>query len=174
MDNYYDLLGVDADAPVADIRAAYRDRKAEVSGRDDDDAKADAAALNKAWNVLSDPYQRGRYDEQRAEAGDSEEGEDDVVDVAPTRTRTTRTNTRANQGKNARAPLQPTVTLPAGLEFATPKRRLIAMGIDVVVLIVLFFGSFLLTNSLEKSQHPAEHHVVSVLPDQIKQANSDI
>jgi len=173
MDNYYDLLGVDADAPVADIRAAYRDRKAEVSGRDDDEAKADAAALNKAWNVLSDPYQRGRYDEQRAEAGDSEEGEDDdVVDVAPTLTRTSRTNTRANQGKNARAPLQPTVTLPAGLEFATPKKRLIAMGIDVVVLIVLFFGSFLLTNSLEKSKHPVEHHAVSVLPAQIKDAKS--
>jgi DnaJ-class molecular chaperone len=38
MDDYYDLLGVDADAAVTDIRAAYRDRKAEVSGRDDDNA----------------------------------------------------------------------------------------------------------------------------------------
>src|SRR5262249_51511246 len=74
-DDYYDLVGVEADAPVADIRAAYRERKAEVSDRDDDDAKADAAALNKAWNVLSDPYQRGRYDEQLA-AGDDDDDDD--------------------------------------------------------------------------------------------------
>ena len=67
MDDYYELLGVDADAPVDDIRAAYRDKKAAVADTGTDAAKADAAALNKAWNVLSDPYQRGRYDEQRAD-----------------------------------------------------------------------------------------------------------
>src|SRR2546426_1059757 len=133
-EDYYDLLGVAADAPVADIRAAYRERKAEVSERDDDDAKVDAAALNKAWNVLSDPYQRSRYDEQRAAGPD---GDDDVVDVLATRTRTTRSNARTNRGKGARQPLQPMITLPAGLEFAPPKRRLVAMGIDVFVLVVL-------------------------------------
>ena len=62
-DDYYDLLGVDSDAPTDDIRSAYRDKKAALGDQGD---KADAAALNKAWNVLSDPYQRGRYDEQRA------------------------------------------------------------------------------------------------------------
>ena len=66
MDDYYDLLGVDADAPTDDIRAAYREQKAALDDSTDGDAKADAAKLNKAWNVLSDPYQRGRYDEQRA------------------------------------------------------------------------------------------------------------
>src|SRR6266446_7872408 len=91
MDDYYELLGVDEDAPVDDIRSAYRDKKAAVDTSAGDEAKSDVAKLNKAWNVLSDPYQRGRYDQQRAEAGDSEEGEDDdVVDVAPTRTRTSR------------------------------------------------------------------------------------
>jgi len=173
-DDYYDLLGVEADAPVADIRAAYRERKAEVSGRDDDDAKADAAALNKAWNVLSDPYQRGRYDEKRAEAGDDDGdgADDDVVDVPATRTRTTRTpRANTNKGRGARQPLQPTITLPAGEEFAPPKKRLVAMGIDVFVLVVLFLGSFLVANALEKSQHPTEHHLVSVLPDQIKAAD---
>ena len=66
--DYYELLGVDADAPVDDIRAAYRDKKAAVADTGTDAAKADAAALNKAWNVLSDPYQRGRYDQQRRSA----------------------------------------------------------------------------------------------------------
>src|SRR6266404_4093081 len=67
MDDYYSLLGIDADASVDDIRGAYRVRK---DGLDtaSDAGKADAAKLNKAWNVLSDPYQRGRYDEQRSTA----------------------------------------------------------------------------------------------------------
>ena len=30
MDDYYELLGVDEDAPVDDIRSAYRDKKAAV------------------------------------------------------------------------------------------------------------------------------------------------
>ncbi len=64
MDDYYSLLGVDADASVDDIRGAYRVRK-EGLDTATDAGKADAARLNKAWNVLSDPYQRGRYDEQR-------------------------------------------------------------------------------------------------------------
>jgi uncharacterized RDD family membrane protein YckC len=163
MDDYYDLLGVEADAPVADIRAAYRERKAEMSQRDDDDAKADAAALNKAWNVLSDPYQRGRYDEQRAEAGgaDDDERDDDVVDVPATRARTTRpprTNTRTGQGRNARAPLQPTITLPEGLAWPAPKQRFLAMGIDALVLVVLFLVSqVLVLPAVEKSQHRADY-----------------
>ncbi len=69
MDDYYSLLGIDADASVDDIRGAYRERK---DGLDtgSDAGRADAAKLNKAWNVLSDPYQRGRYDEQRNGDGD--------------------------------------------------------------------------------------------------------
>src|SRR5438105_12497160 len=120
MDNYYDLLGVDADAPVADIRAAYRDRKAEVSGRDDDEAKADVAALNKAWNVLSDPYQRGRYDQQRTAASDADEDDDDDddEDAAPVvRTRSPRAADRAEKRRLAREPAKPTIKLPAGAQF---------------------------------------------------------
>jgi hypothetical protein len=176
MDDYYDLLGVEPDAEVGDIRSAYRERKAEVADRTDDDAKADAAALNKAWNVLSDPYQRGRYDQTRAdEAANDGEGDedDDVVDVPATRTRTrtTRTNPRADQrSKGARQPLQPTITLPSGMQFATTKQRYIAMGIDLLLLVVLFFGSFLLTDAIERSNHPGAHHIVSVYPDKINAA----
>ena len=35
MDDYYELLGVDADAPADDIRAAYRDKKAESLDADE-------------------------------------------------------------------------------------------------------------------------------------------
>src|SRR5450755_1314634 len=80
MDDYYSLLGIDADASVEDIRGAYRTRKDDLdtgsqAGRDD------ALKLNKAWNVLSDPYQRGRYDQQRLDA--AEEGD---LDDTPTTT----------------------------------------------------------------------------------------
>ena len=78
MDDYYELLGVDEDAPVDDIRSAYRDKKAAVDTSAGDDAKSDVAKLNKAWNVLSDPYQRGRYDQQRTSVSDGDdEYEDD-------------------------------------------------------------------------------------------------
>ena len=66
MDDYYEILGVDEDAPVDDIRTAYRDKKAAIDTSANDAAKSEVAALNKAWNVLSDPYQRGRYDQQLA------------------------------------------------------------------------------------------------------------
>ena len=61
-DDYYSLLGVDPDAATNDIREAYRDKKAALDAKGD---KTEVARVNKAWNVLSDPYQRGRYDEQR-------------------------------------------------------------------------------------------------------------
>jgi len=80
MDDYYELLGVDEDAPVDDIR--QRVSRQEGRGRHigGDDAKSDVAKLNKAWNVLSDPYQRGRYDQQRNIASDDGEYDDDYDD----------------------------------------------------------------------------------------------
>src|SRR4051794_41065615 len=77
MDDYYTLLGVDHDASTDDIRSAYRERKAALDSSDGG-SKADAAQLNKAWNVLSDPYQRGRYDQQRVD--DADDGYDDGYD----------------------------------------------------------------------------------------------
>ena len=87
MDDYYELLGVDEDAPVDDIRSAYRDKKAAVDTSAGDDAKSDVAKLNKAWNVLSDPYQRGRYDQQRNTASDDDEYDDDECEPSAGATR---------------------------------------------------------------------------------------
>src|SRR5665213_2031495 len=88
MDDFYSLLGIDADASVEDIRGAYRTRKegldtASEAGRND------AIKLNKAWNVLSDPYQRGRYDEQRELAGDDFGNDDDTSSTPATNGRST-------------------------------------------------------------------------------------
>ena len=169
MDDYYELLGVDEDAPVDDIRSAYRDKKSSVDTSAGDNAKSDVAKLNKAWNVLSDPYQRGRYDQQRnTEVGDDgddyeDDGEND--DEAPVaRSRTPRATNRAEKRRNARQPLKPTVKLPAGVHFATMKQRLIAMAIDLLILIGLFFaGSIGVLPALEKSQHPAAYNAARKL-----------
>src|SRR5882672_9339246 len=141
MDDYYELLGVDEDAPVDDIRSAYRDRKAAVDTSAGDDAKSDVAQLNKAWNVLSDPYQRGRYDQQRNTASDEDEDDeyDDEEEAAPVAGSRSRAADRAEKRRNARQPAKPTVKLPAGVHFPTMRQRLVAMAIDLIILIGLFF-----------------------------------
>jgi curved DNA-binding protein CbpA len=169
--DYYELLGVDADASVGDIRSAYRDKKAVVTEKGTDDAKADAAALNKAWNVLSDPYQRGRYDEQRGIGDepdndvDGSDGSDDPAPV-PVRRRAAKTPAKSNSrtsAREARANAKPTVVLPSGMAFPTTRARRIAMFIDLGILFVLFLASQFATVSLEKSQHDVAYKEVSAL-----------
>lgn len=167
MDDYYELLGVEEDAPVDDIRSAYRDKKAAVDTSAGDDAKSDVAKLNKAWNVLSDPYQRGRYDQQRVASDDEDFADDDYEedDAAPVvRTRSPRAADRAEKRRNARQPLKPTVKLPAGVHFPTMRQRLVAMAIDMAILIGLFFvGSIGVLPALEKSQHPVAYNAARKL-----------
>ena len=155
MDDYYELLGVDDDAPVDDIRAAYRDKKASVDTSASDDAKSEVAALNRAWNVLSDPYQRGRYDQQRTTASDTDDDDDDDEEAAPVaRTRSPRTADRAEKRRPAREPAKPTITLPAGTQFPTTKQRLFAMMIDLgVLLFLVLIASFVVAPAVDRAMH---------------------
>ena len=166
MDDYYSLLGIDAEASVDDIRGAYRVRK---DGLDtaSDAGKADAAKLNKAWNVLSDPYQRGRYDQQRAVAAESGALGADEDDTTPSTNgsgsqglRASARNSRQARQQSVREARQarmktPTIALPAGTKFPAPKDRIIAMVIDLLVLIVLVSGSQVAAQVVSKSQKPA-------------------
>ena len=191
MDDYYSLLGIDADATVDDIKGAYRLRK-EGLDTASESGRSDAVKLNKAWNVLSDPYQRGRYDEQRASA--EEEGTlgvDDGSDDAKPSTNgseskglpaTARNSRQARQQsvREARAARmkKPTITLPAGTAFPSPRRRIIAMVIDLAILVALFSASQVLMLSLEKSQHRVAYDARQELvnhriPDAQKQTSAD-
>ena len=70
----YDALDVPTDAPAAEIKRAYR-RKAQKAHPDRDTspgAKDRFQALAKAYDVLSDPDKRARYDQ----TGDTQEGPD--------------------------------------------------------------------------------------------------
>jgi curved DNA-binding protein CbpA len=189
MDDYYSLLGIDADATVDDIRGAYRVRK---DGLDtgSEAGRADAVKLNKAWNVLSDPYQRGRYDEQRTTAAEEGTLDADADEAAPSANGSGTKGLRAS-AKNSRQERQrsvrearaarmkkPTITLPAGTAFPTPRRRIVAMVIDLGVLILLFSASQMLMLSLEKSQHrtayDARQELVNhKIPDAQKQTSAD-
>src|SRR4051812_27596722 len=72
MTDHYELFGVEPDASKDEIKAAYR---SEVESAD----SQRRAQLNRAWNVLSDPIQRQRYDESlgAGTAGDDDDAADE-------------------------------------------------------------------------------------------------
>lgn len=68
--DYYAALGVKADASAAEIKKAYRRlaRKYHPDVSKETDAAKQMAAVNEAYNVLSDTQRRAEYDEARAAA----------------------------------------------------------------------------------------------------------
>jgi hypothetical protein len=185
MDDYYSLLGIDADASVDDIRGAYRERKDGID-TGSDAGKADAARLNKAWNVLSDPYQRGRYDEQRASA--EARGELDVVDAAAAGSANGRSSASRSSSSTPMSPRQQrqqavrdareaklkaaaTISPPEGTHWPTTKARILAMVIDLLVIIVILSAGQLAAQSIAKSQKPEVVKQVDSLNTQIADQN---
>lgn len=63
--DYYKILGVDKNIPQKDVRAAYRKRAKQYHPDlhpDDERAKIKFQALNEAYDVISDPEKRAKYD----------------------------------------------------------------------------------------------------------------
>jgi curved DNA-binding protein CbpA len=141
-DDYYELLGVPPDASREEIRAAYRDQ---VEGLE----QAERARLNRAWNVLSDPIQRDRYDERRAAAAagldtDDEDALPELTDEqraagsGKTGARTAKASPRERGERPPPRPRpDPTIVLPDGMEFATPRARGLALAFDVAVVLLI-------------------------------------
>jgi uncharacterized RDD family membrane protein YckC len=178
---HYDVLGVDASADKEAVRAAYQERLGEVradieraqEAKKPDEATIDGyrreeARVRSAWQVLSDPYQRGRYDatiEMGAGADASEDGEGggEVEARAPT----TAAERRAAARERARAAAAnrppgmfstdhpPTPgSWPAGYIAPPPRARTMAMLIDIIVLFLFFGGAQVAATQGMKSIDP--------------------
>ncbi len=147
-ETHYELLGVEPDASKDEIRAAYRERLEELRGKAEkgrsdqarNGARAETARLNTAWQVLSDPFQRQRYDAglSAGAEGDEEEAADVEVEVepAPARRRLFEPRPRDERGRPKRR--EPVGV--AGAEAAPLGRRLAAVAIDVLTMGAVLVG----------------------------------
>ena len=63
-ETHYEVVGVDPGASKEEIRDAYRARIDELAeGKQSDESRQEMARLSSAWQVLSDPFQRDRYNQ---------------------------------------------------------------------------------------------------------------
>jgi curved DNA-binding protein CbpA len=96
-ENYYDELGVEQGASRDEIRDAHRQRVADLEAARDRKGvtesqlqanRDEVARVRAAWNVLSDPFQRQRYDAGLDAAaqpsGEVELVDDDDAEAGPT------------------------------------------------------------------------------------------
>jgi len=185
-DNYYEELGVEPGASRDELRDAHRQRVADLEAARDRKGVTDAqlqanrdevARVRAAWNVLSDPFQRQRYD-ARLSAGSESEGDVELVDddapvsstaavtgwrklLAPPPARDAasqagngnRNGTGRDASTNRRPRPEPTVVLPAGMKLAEPRVRGMALLFDVSILIVIFFAVSLAVPRLIQSDY---------------------
>jgi uncharacterized RDD family membrane protein YckC len=167
-DSHYETLGVEPDASRDELRAAYRSRvenlesAREGKGVTESSLQAnrdETARVRAAWNVLSDPFQRQRYDAQLSSAGDAADDGDADADgadepgsevelsgwrklLAPPPPKQPR-NGSASGGKQpppARPAPQPTIPLPARTTLSEPRIRGMAMLFDISILLLLYIG----------------------------------
>ncbi len=171
--SYYEVLGAEPDVSRDELREAYRSRVTELRA---DDYKGSAeerrelvAGVNRAWNVLSDPFQRKRYDDQLRATGDhpAEAGDGDGEAPAAPPARTTRRG-RAAIG-SATPPTPP--TLPGGLRLAEPRDRGFAMLIDLAVLAAIVFLVPLAARPVINRTYPHEVKRLNALIDREDAAN---
>lgn len=149
---HYDVLEADPRAAKADLKAAYAAALEAAQASGDTDG---VAAVRRAWQVLSDPIQRQRYDEEigitgrggpavidvvepevvddEGDEGEGDEGAEDV-DVA------------SLSPKEMRQQLFHHV--PDFLEQPTLGRRLTASLIDVVTTVAVFAASMAIVLAL--------------------------
>ena len=152
-DSHYEILGADEDASRDEIRAAYRERVGELDPDtwtgDAADRRTRASAVNRAWNVLSDPFQKERYDDQLGagdvDLTDDDEGYDDDGD-GELPARGSRRPARGRGGRD-----RPTAT-PTGQPLAAMRARINALSVDVLVILVILVGlSFIIGNVFSES-----------------------
>lgn len=165
MDDYYRLLGVSPDASRDEIKGAYRARR-EALGPSEE---AEAARLNRAWNVLSDRVQRERYDAGLASAGAGGEQEAAGTDGPAERPRRGLFGGPA-RGSAASRPV-PSIEMPPGTRFAATRARMFAMLLDLTVIILVGILVYLGSMALVRNQYPGETGALERLADRIEEAD---
>jgi curved DNA-binding protein CbpA len=177
-ENYYEELGVEPGASRDEIREAHQARVSELEAAREKKGVSDAqlqqnreevARVRKAWNVLSDPYQRGRYDQKIAAPVSADEAELVDDDEPSERAHVELTGwrkfmappppkqTAAKNGKNGkdaetnrRPRPEPTIALPGGMHLAESRNRGMAMLFDIAVILIVYTGvSFLLPGVIQ-------------------------
>ena len=141
----------------------------------------EVARVRSAWNVLSDPFQRQRYDAQlasdvgagwrrrarrrrrRRDAGERRRAHG-LAQAARASAAEERGGGSGNGNGNGKKPAQrtdrngrprpePTVVLPAGMTIAEPRVRGMALLFDISILIVIFFTVSLVVPRLIQSDY---------------------
>ena len=156
---WYEVLGVTPSAGKGEVKAAYQSSMETAEHAENAD---EVAQVRRAWQVLSDPIQRQRYDEEiglngRRASGatqvpddngydgdielvdDDEEFDDDGDPLAPPK---------------ARHP-KPSMMLEAAefLELPTLGRRLTASMVDAITLVAVYVGSIAITFQVTGADH---------------------
>jgi uncharacterized RDD family membrane protein YckC len=181
-DTYYEALGATPDASRDELRAAYRERISELEaareGKHVNEAqlqrnREEVARVRAAWNVLSDPFQRKRYDEQltaqsNGQGGDGGEVEivDDEASSKPSDVPLTgwrrilapppRPAAGTGNGKpppRRRPVREPTIPLPSGMRLAEPRARGMALLFDFAVVLAVYWLALLVVPGLVNSDY---------------------
>jgi uncharacterized RDD family membrane protein YckC len=201
-DDYYDVLGVDSEASREELRDAYRARVDELTAARDRKGvtesqlqanREEVARVRSAWNVLSDPFQRQRYDAQSTTARDAvPEDEVELVDdgepevqltgwrrlMAPPPKPAPASGGGAgrNGGDGGQAPprrREPTIPLPPGMRLAEPKLRGMALLFDLaIVLVILYAVQFIVPNVVQSDYRDKVDQIASL--KEAKAAQEDI
>ncbi len=194
--NYYGILGVDPTAAKEEIREAYRREltnaqslvtDAETAKKPSDHeistARAVESRVRKSWQVLSDEYQRERYDESGAPSAEDED-EEVGTEIAttsrivkksePTTAKERRAAAMANRPPGLFSKDHPSVpkSWPKGFTAPPPRARLSAMGIDVLVLLVLLIVQQTIGMWAVEQVYPAETKKLSAISTQIDNAET--
>lgn len=190
MNDHYEELGVEPTASKDEIREAHRARLAELeaarSAKNVTEAqlqanREEAARVRTAWNVLSDPMQRQRYDQQlmdeRAGGGatstDVEIVDDEAAPAGPAPTgwrkllgpppaKPSTSAAGSGGGAAGRAPKPPsgnpnrpapTVELPAGMALADTRSRGMALLFDLAICMIIYTAALWVLPGLIQSDY---------------------
>jgi curved DNA-binding protein CbpA len=192
----YDVLGVAPSATKEEIRSAYRERLADAqaavtreetakkpSGSAIAEAREDEASIRAAWQVLSDPMQRERYDAARGidntgtplDFADDDEDDEDEVEMTPRERRAAdRARVMADRPPGLfSTEIPPTPkSWPPGVQPPPPRARFFALTIDVFVLSILIALQLLVTPLVIDQFKPGIQDKLDTVSTQIDKDNN--